>query len=345
MRTGGDHVGRFDGFWQDRSVAITGAGGFVASWLSKALIELGASVVGIVRDSAGDHLLDRMGVRSELNIVHGSITDLPLVERVLNEYEVDTCFHLAAQAIVGAANRSPLSTFESNIKGTWNVLEAARTSPSVRAVVVASSDKAYGDQPTLPYREDLELRGRYPYDASKVCAEVLARCFVATYDAPVSVLRCANTYGGGDLNWSRLIPGTIRSILRGEEPVIRSDGTLERDYLFVEDAIRAYLLIGMHATDDGVRGEAFNFGTGHPVSVIDLVRKILFDAGSDLQPLVLGPAKGEIDRQYLDSTLARTTFGWESEVDLDQGLARTIAWYSAYLGLPVAVRAELTSGR
>lgn len=310
---------------------VTGAGGFVASWLCRGLVEAGAAVVGIVRDSPGDRLLELHGVRGRMIVVHGSVTDYALVERALNEYEVDTCFHLAAQAIVGAANRSPLSTFESNIKGTWTVLEAARQTKSVLRVVVASSDKAYGDQPGLPYREDTGLDGRYPYDASKVCADVLARCYAATYQLPIAVSRCANIYGGGDLNWSRLIPGTIRSVLCGEEPIIRSDGTPERDYLYIDDAVCAYLALGERATDPGAQGRAFNFGSGRPISVLALTELILAAAGSCLKPRILAQANAEISRQYLDSTQARGVLGWEPTVGLQDGLGATIAWYADYL--------------
>lgn len=320
-----------------RTVLVTGAGGFVASWVCNALVDAGATVVGIVRDSPGERLLDRHGIRERMSIVHGSIVDYATVERALNEYEVDTVLHLAAQAIVGAANRSPLSTFESNVKGTWNVLEACRVSRPDARVVVASSDKAYGDQPALPYREDSPLNGLYPYDASKVCTDVLARSYASTYGLAVAVTRCANIYGGGDLNWSRLIPGTIRSVLAGEDPVIRSDGTPERDYLYVTDAAAAYLALAERAADEGVRGRAFNFGWGEPVSALALVKRILEASGSTAQPQILGQAKGEIDRQYLDSTVARQVLGWQPRVPLTEGLRSTIAWYADYLGREVGM--------
>jgi CDP-glucose 4,6-dehydratase len=323
-------------FWRGRSVLVTGAGGFLASWLCRALVDAGADVIGIVRDSTGERLLERHGVRQRMTVVHGSIVDYPLVERVLNEYEADAVFHVAAQAIVGAANRSPLSTFESNIKGTWNVLEACRVSRATARLVVASSDKAYGDQAVLPYREDTALHGRYPYDASKVCTDVLARCYATTYDLPIAVTRCANIFGGGDLNWSRLIPGTIRAVLAGEAPVIRSDGTPERDYLYIDDAVDAYLTLGARLGEPEVRGRAFNFGSGQPTSVLQLVGQILGAAGSSLEPRILGQAAGEIDRQFLDSSLARATLGWEPWVSLADGLRRTIAWYRTYLQEAVA---------
>ena len=319
-------------FWNNRSVLVTGAGGFIASWVCQALVEAGANVVGLVRDSAGERLLTIHGLRDCMTIIHGSITDYALVERALNEYDADTCFHLAAQAIVGVANRSPLSTFESNIKGSWNVLEACRVSKTMQRVVVASSDKAYGDQSQLPYREDTPLDGRFPYDASKVCTDVLARSYAATYQVPVALTRCANVYGGGDFNWSRLIPGTIRSLLGGEAPVIRSDGTPERDYMHIADAVAAYLMLAERAAEDGIRGTAFNFGTGQPVSALRLVERIITAAGSSLRPRILGQAGGEIDRQFLDSTRAQQVLDWRPRVSLEEGLALPPRWYEAYFG-------------
>ena len=321
------------GFWQGRNVLVTGAGGFLASWICKALLEGQASVVGIVRDSADERMLRIHGIRDDTNLIFGSITDYGLVERVFNEYEIDTCFHLAAQALVVAANRAPLSTFESNIRGTWSVLEAARRCQTVPHVVVASSDKAYGDQKELPYTEDSELAGRYPYDASKVCADVLAHSYAVTYALPVAVTRCANIYGGGDLNWSRIIPGTVRSVLRNERPIIRSDGTMERDYIYISDAVDAYMVLGQRAADDGVRGQAYNFGSAQAISVLDLVEKILAITESKLKPRILGTATGEIDRQFLDSSKARRVLGWEPTFSLEEGLSSTISWYADFMGM------------
>ena len=321
------------GFWQGRNVLVTGAGGFLASWICKALLEGQASVVGIVRDSADDFFQAIHGIRDDTNLIFGSITDYGLVERVFNEYEIDTCFHLAAQALVVAANRAPLSTFESNIRGTWSVLEAARRCQTVPHVVVASSDKAYGDQKELPYTEDSELAGRYPYDASKVCADVLAHSYAVTYALPVAVTRCANIYGGGDLNWSRIIPGTVRSVLRNERPIIRSDGTMERDYIYISDAVDAYMVLGQRAAEDGVRGQAYNFGSAQAISVLDLVEKILAITESKLKPRILGTATGEIDRQFLDSSKARRVLGWEPTFSLEEGLSSTISWYADFMGM------------
>lgn len=304
----------------------------MASGLSAELLARGATVVGILRDSAGARLLRTAGIFDQVEIVTGSITEPGLVLRALNEYEIDSVFHLAAQALVGVANRSPLSTFESNIAGTWHVLEAARLAPMVERVVVASSDKAYGSQPVLPYTESSTLAGIYPYDASKVCTDVLARCYATSFPLPVAVLRCANIYGPGDLNWSRLIPGTIRSALLGQNPIIRSDGTPERDYLYLTDAIDGYLKAAEHLPEQ--TGKAFNIGTGSGVSVAALVDEILAAVGTPyLEPRILGDVHGEIDRQYLASDLARQVLGWEPRVDLPDGLRRTVGWYRKFLEL------------
>jgi CDP-glucose 4,6-dehydratase len=333
-----------DQFWRGRHVLVTGIGGFVGSCLARALVDRGAEVAGIVRDSRGERQLAALGLSQRVRLVRGSITDLGVVERALNEYETELCFHLAAQAIVGAANRSPLSTFESNIRGTWTVLEAARQHALLRGLVIASSDKVYGDQPALPYTEDSPLAATYPYDASKLCAEVLARSYAATFELPLAVVRCANIYGGGDLNWSRLIPGTIRSVLQGEEPVIRSDGTMERDYLYVEDAADAYLTLAEHVADDGVRGQAFNFGWSRGFSVLEVVEAILAQAGSALRPRILNQARAEIQRQWLSAEKAGRALGWTPRVSLDEGIARSVAWYRDYLrgdALPVGTAAAL----
>jgi CDP-glucose 4,6-dehydratase len=276
-----------------------------------------------------------LGLSTRVNVVRGSVTDATLVGRVLAEYEIDTCFHLAAQAIVGIANRSPVSTFESNIHGTWSVLEACRMSKSIERVVVASSDKAYGAQPVLPYTEDMPLLGINPYDASKVCADLIARCYADAYKTPIAVARCANIYGGGDLNFSRLIPGTIRSALSGERPVVRSDGTPVRDYLYIEDAVRAYLALAEHLPDGTISGRAFNFGTDSPISVRNLVRRILDVCGSsDVEPDVrgAGPPAGEIACQYLNCDQARAALGWTAEISLEDGLRWTASWYAKFIG-------------
>jgi CDP-glucose 4,6-dehydratase len=318
--------------WAGRSVLVTGAGGFVGSALSAELLGLGAHVVAVIRDAAGVRLLEALGIADRVEVVRGSITEPGLVQRAFNEYDVDSAFHLAAQAMVGVANRSPISTFEANIAGTWTVLEAARLSPLIERVVVASSDKAYGVQAILPYTESTSLAGLYPYDASKVCTDVLSRCYATTYALPIAVVRCANIYGRGDLNWSRLIPGTIRAALGGEDPIIRSDGTPERDYLYIDDAVAGYLAVADSVP--GQAGEAFNLGTGRGVSVLALVDRILAAVGNPgLQPRVLGQAKGEIDRQSLSSEKARRLLGWEPATSLSEGLAKTVQWYRDHLAV------------
>jgi len=322
--------------WRDRNVLVTGAGGFIGSGLAQEPLARGANVVGILRDSPGSRVLNVRGIQDAIDIVRGSITDPGLVERVINEYSIESIFHLAAQAIVTVANSNPTSTFESNITGTWQVLEGARRSRSVTRVVCASSDKAYGNQPVLPYTENTPLAGTYPYDASKVCCEVLARSYAASFDLPVAVVRAANVYGSGDLHWNRLIPGTIRSMLCGEVPVIRSDGTLERDYLYLDDVIAGYLAVADHLPE--VSGEAFNLGTERPVSVLDVVERIIsFSGNAKVQPEVLGVATNEIDRQSLASGKASERLGWRPGVGLDEGLLRTIQWYERYLSI-VATR-------
>ena len=286
--------------------------------------------MGIVRDSPGSRLLKARGIADAIDIVTGSITEPGLAERAINEYAVDTVFHLAAQAIVTVANSNPMSTFASNIMGTWQVLEGVRRSTSVVRVVCASSDKAYGNQRVLPYTEDTVLAGLYPYDASKVCTDVLARSYATSFGLPIAVARPANVYGPGDLNWNRLVPGTIRSVLAGESPVIRSDGSLERDYLYLGDVVAGYLAIADRLPEQS--GEAFNLGTGRPVSVLTLVRRIIdLIPDSQVEPAVLGVASNEIDRQSLASDKAASVLAWQPEVGLDEGLGRTIEWYRQYL--------------
>ena len=313
---------------------VTGCTGLLGSWLTRALIKRGAYVVGLIRDWVPESELFRSGTLDQLHVVRGDVRDQETLERALGEYEIKTVFHLAAQTIVGIANRNPVSTFESNIRGTWSLLEAARRSPLVRQVVVASSDKAYGTHERLPYSEDAPLQGRHPYDVSKSCADLIAQSYAVTYDLPVCVTRCGNLYGGGDLNWNRLVPGTIRSALRGERPVIRSDGSYIRDYFYVEDGALCYLMLAeqMDARPE-LRGEAFNFSNEIQVSVLDLARRILRLAGADgLELDVRGDeAEHEIPHQYLDATKARQLLGWQPRFSLDQGLMRTIEWYRDFL--------------
>jgi CDP-glucose 4,6-dehydratase len=325
-------------FWQDRRAFVTGCTGLVGAWTVRALLDRGAHVVGLVRDQVAGSELTRAGLDCHIDVVRGAVEDQPLLERALAEYEIQTVFHLAAQTIVGIANRSPLSTFEANIKGTWCLLEAARRCGTNPHVVVASSDKAYGAQPQLPYTEDAPLLGRHPYDASKSCADILAQTYAHTYRLPVCVTRCGNFYGGGDLNWNRLVPGTVRSVLRGERPVLRSDGTFVRDYFYVKDGAAAYLhLAECLAARPELVGQAFNFSNELQVTALDMVRRILGGMGSTLEPVVLGQASNEIPHQYLSAAKARELLGWRPRWSLDEGLAETVAWYRGYFA-PGAAR-------
>jgi CDP-glucose 4,6-dehydratase len=319
--------------WSARRALVTGASGFVGAWLVRALLERGAAVVALVRDDDPQSDLFRSGLVQDVTVVSGRLEDYEAVRRAVNEHEVDTIFHLGAQAIVGAALRDPLPTFEANIRGTYHVLEAARTHASlVRAVVIASSDKAYGDTDELPYKETHPLIGRHPYDVSKSCTDLLATAYFHTYRLPITIARCGNIYGGGDLNWSRIVPGTIRSSLRGERPVLRSDGSHVRDYLFVEDAADAYIALAEHVHRPEVIGEGFNFSTESYVTVREIVAAIQRVLGAhDLPPIVLGTAQGEIKAQSLCSKKAHAVLGWTARNDLTAGLRKTIAWYREYL--------------
>jgi CDP-glucose 4,6-dehydratase len=320
-------------FWKNRSVLITGCTGFLGYALTSELLRRGAAIVGLVRDRVSRSPFFADGLADRINIVQGAVEDYETVERAINEYAADTVLHVAAQSIVGVANRNPTSTFEANIKGTWVVLEACRRSPSVSRVIAASSDKAYGEHATLPYDESFPLQGSHPYDVSKSCADLIARAYHETYGVPVCITRCGNLFGPGDLNFNRIIPGTFRSILNDERPVIRSDGSPMRDYLFIEDAVAGYLLLAERMDDTTVAGKAFNFGTGEPVSVLDLTRRMLKVAGrEDLRPDVQNTAKGEILNQYLSAELARNTLGWQPGAGLDARLAETLAWYRANHG-------------
>jgi CDP-glucose 4,6-dehydratase len=314
--------------WRGRPTLVTGATGLVGSWLVRSLIEQGASVICLVRDWIPESELVRGHLIDRVKVVRGDIRDSALVERTLGEYEIDTVFHLAAQTIVGVAMRNPVSTFESNIAGTWVLLEACRRSPSVKQIVVASSDKAYGAQELLPYDEGMPLQGTSPYDVSKSCADLIAYAYYATYKLPVVITRCGNFYGGGDLNWNRIVPGTIRSVLEGQRPVIRSDGQYIRDYFYVEDGAAAYMLLGerMIASPE-LSGERFNFSNELQVTVVDLVDRILAAMDSKLKPEIRNEASNEIRAQHLSARKAREMLGWRPLFDLDRGLALTIDWY------------------
>ena len=321
-------------FWQDRRVFITGASGLVGGWLVEALLMQGADIVILLRDWVPGSRLITSHLLEKTTIVRGDLSNCQNLERILAEYEIASVIHLAAQTIVPIANKNPLSTFESNIAGTWNLLEACRQIRSIESIVVASSDKAYGDAPKLPYREDMPLRAIYPYDVSKACADMISLSFAKTFDMPIAITRCGNFFGGGDLNWNRLIPGTIRSIIRNKVPVIRSDGALIRDYIYVEDAVGAYMTLSKSLSlNPNLKGEAFNFSNETQRSVLDLTTTIINSLGSSLKPMIQGENHGEIPAQYLDSSKARDILGWAPKFGLDDGLRKTIAWYKKYLGI------------
>ena len=318
-------------FWQDRPTLVTGATGLLGGWLVRQLLGPGADIVCLVRDWVPQSELVHAQLVERVKVVRGDICDQVLLERILGEYEIDTVFHLAAQTIVGIANRNPFSTLETNIRGTWTLLEACRRSPTVHSIVTASSDKAYGDQEQLPYNEDAPLQGRYPYDVSKSCADLLAQSYAVTCRLPVAITRCGNFYGGGDLNWNRVVPGTIRSVLRGQQPVIRSDGQYVRDYFYIEDAAAAYILLAEKmAQNANLYGEAFNFSNETPVSVIELVEHILRLMESNLKPVIRNEAANEIRQQYLSAAKACEMLGWQPVFTLDEGLKRTISWYEKF---------------
>jgi len=321
------------GFWQDRPTFVTGATGLLGGWLTHALVAAGADVVCLIRDWVPHCELVRTHTINQVKVVRGDLSDRTLLERVLGEYEVEAVFHLAAQTIVGIANRNPISTFESNIQGTWNLLEACRRSPTVRTVVIASSDKAYGEQEHLPYAEDTPLHGTHPYDVSKSCTDLIAQSYAASFGLPVAITRCGNFYGGGDLNWNRIVPGTIRSVLRGEAPVIRSDGQYVRDYFYVEDAAAAYMLLAERlASEAQLKGLAFNFSNEQQITVLELVEVILKKLNSSFAPVVQNQAWNEIRCQYLSAARAREMLNWKPLFTLDEGLEHTIAWYRKVLG-------------
>jgi CDP-glucose 4,6-dehydratase len=321
-------------FWLDRPTFVTGGTGLLGNCLVDRLLSLGADVVCLVRDWVPKSELIRSSNIERVKVIRGDICDQKLLERVLAEYEINTVFHLAAQTIVSIANRHPVSTFETNIQGTWSLLEACRLNPTVKQIVLASSDKAYGDQVDLPYNEDTPLQGQHPYDVSKSCADLIAQTYAISYGLPVSVTRCGNLYGRGDLNWNRIIPGTIRSVLRDQRPIIRSDGHYIRDYFYVEDAAAAYMLLAEKMAEKPelreLRGHAFNFSTGTPTAVLELVNCILNLMESELEPEIRNEASNEIRAQYLDATKAQTMLDWKANFSLADGLTKTIDWYKEF---------------
>lgn len=318
--------------WDGMRVLVTGCTGFVGAWLCDELLRDGAEVTGLVWPSASMAAYERLSLPERIREVPGDINDGVLLRSVLHDGEIDAVFHLAAQAIVTQANQSPTETYDVNVRGTWTLLDAIReAAPAVRRIVVATSDKVYGDQPVLPYSEQTPLGAVHPYDVSKACADLVATSYAKSFGMPVAIIRCGNIYGGGDLNMGRLIPGTIRSILAGERPFIRSDGTLTRDYVHVQDVQRAYVRTAEALDQPRFRGEAFNFGNERPVSVLEVVELILQYLGRpDLRPVIGNVASGEILHQWLQSSKARRELCWEPAVSLEEGLRETVAWYQDF---------------
>ncbi|HTD56269.1 MAG TPA: GDP-mannose 4,6-dehydratase [Silvibacterium sp.] len=318
-------------YWKDKTVFVTGATGLMGSWLVKALMRDGAEIVALVRDQSPNSILVREGLIDRIAVVSGDLESLPTLQRAIAEYQPHTVFHLAAQPLVQVAKRDPVGTLRANVLGTWNVLEAARLSSGTN-VILASSDKAYGSTDSLPYRETHPLQGRYPYDVSKSCADLIAQMYAATYGLKTAIARCGNLFGGGDLNFSRTIPGVIKATLAGEPFLIRSDGKFVRDFLYVKDAAEAYLILGERlAEDDTISGEAFNFSLGEHLTVLDIVHMTLEIMGhSDLQPVIHNIASSEIREQYLDATKARERLGWRPRYGMKEGIRETVDWYHTH---------------
>jgi CDP-glucose 4,6-dehydratase len=318
--------------WLNKNIFITGCTGLLGSWLTEELINLGANVIGLQRDHVPQARIYREGIIDKITVIPGNLEDYNVIERALNEYEIEVVFHLAAQAIVPIANNNPLSTFESNIRGTWVLLEACRRNKQVKKIIMASSDKAYGDHKILPYKEDMPLQGKNPYDVSKSCADLISQMYFHHYTLPVCVTRCGNLFGGGDLNFNRIVPGTIRSVFYSERPIIRSDGKYVRDYFYVKDAAKAYIHLVEKMDNGTIVGQAFNFGNDTPMTVLEITNEILSLMGCpDLQPIILNQAKGEILEQYLSAKKAKEILGWKPNFSVRDGLTETIKWYRDYL--------------
>ena len=320
--------------WEDKRILITGATGIVGSWLAKELIKGESIVVALVRDVDYQTEFYRSGDYLRTTIVNGSLEDFSTIDRAINEYEIDTIFHLGAQTIVGAAYRQPLPTFESNIRGTYNILESCRQHQDiVKRIVIASSDKAYGIADKLPYNEEMPLKGSHPYDVSKSCADLLAQTYANTYNMPTAIARCGNIYGGGDLNWSRIVPGTIRSLLNNQRPIMRSNGKYIRDYIYIKDIVDAFLILAESITEQNISGDAFNFSTESKITVIEIVNEIRSLMGKEnLEPLILDLELKEIPEQSLSADKAHKILGWSHKYDLKKGLSETIDWYKNYFG-------------
>ncbi len=317
-------------FWEGKKVFVTGAFGFLGSWLSEELVRQKANVVALMLDRLPDSNLIRSGTAEKVSVVSGNLSDYESMLRVFNEFEIEYCFHFGAQPIVTVANRNPLSTFNSNIKGSWSILEAARNSKLLKGIVVASSDKVYGDNENLPYREDFPLNASHPYDVSKTCTDVLSQSYFHTYGVPVGIARSGNFYGGGDINFDRLVPGTMKSLMKNEPPVIRSDGKFVRDYFYIKDAVGAFLNLAENVQKPEVKGQAFNFGTENHYTVLEIVEKLIALSGKKLSPTILNQASNEIKAQYLDCSKAKRLLNWKSSTSLDTGLKETFKWYADF---------------
>jgi CDP-glucose 4,6-dehydratase len=317
--------------WSNRNVLVTGASGLLGSWLIQELLSLDANIIALVRDKIPESIFYSKGLDKKVETVHGDLLDIQFLKRVINESNVEIVFHLGAQAIVGIANRSPLSTFKSNIEGTWNVLEACRLSPWIKRIVVASSDKAYGKHKELPYKETAPLQGRYPYDVSKSCTDLIAQSYYHTYKLPVCITRCGNFFGGGDLHFNRIIPGTIKSIAENNRPIIRSNGLFIRDYIYVKDVVNAYITLAEQMDRKDVVGESFNFSTDTPLNVIEVVETLLSITNkTHLRPIIENNACNEIPEQHLSSEKARKLLNWKLKYGIDEGLKETAEWYKNY---------------
>jgi CDP-glucose 4,6-dehydratase len=318
--------------WEGKNVLVTGATGFIGSWLTKSLVEKNANLVVLIRDYFPSSPLFHDGTYPKVNAAKGDLIDYGTIRRIFNEYEVDTCLHVAAQPIVTIANRNPIPTFQTNIEGTWNILEVSRKCETLERLVITSTDKVYGEPSELPITEEHPLNASYPYDTSKACADILARTYSVTYGLPIGITRCCNIYGGGDLNFSRIIPETVKAVISNRNPVIRSDGTPVRDFIYIEDVVNAYLTLAENLSKKSIQGEAFNFGSNSPINILDLVNKIIEVSGKKIKPEVRGKKKphAEIDEQYLSSKKAKKILGWEPKVSLEKGLKKTIKWYKDY---------------
>lgn len=333
MKRHGKFGGKVENYWLNKSVLVTGATGLVGSWLVKDLIEKGARVVVLVRDTDPQSELIRSKTIKSCTVVNGCLEDFYAIERAINENEVDTVFHLGAQTIVGTALRNPMPTFEANIRGTYNLLEACRIHKGlVKRILIASSDKAYGTSPVLPYTEEMPLKGDHPYDVSKSCTDLISHCYSHTYKLPLAIARCGNIYGGGDLNWSRIVPGTILSFSKGESPLIRSNGLFTRDYIYVKDVVNAYMTLAENLEREEIRGEGFNFGPNRPYNVLEIVQAISdIMRCQDIKPQILNKATAEIPDQTLCSKKAEKLLNWKPTYTLEEGLVETIKWYESYI--------------